>query len=133
MSDQIAFVPVDSLRHIEGFSSKRVEWLREKIEREQVWTKPLALDRTHHLVMDGQHRMEVARALDLAVVPAVLFDYSDVEVWSLRPKYEFSWETVVQRSIANDPYPYKTVKHGFPVDLPNCSVPLDQLRRNPAT
>ena len=40
----IEFVPVERLRHIEGFSKRRVEWLTRKIVDEGLWTKPVALD-----------------------------------------------------------------------------------------
>ena len=54
---RIVMIPTDRLRHIEGFSAKRVAWLIEKVRTEGVWTKPLALERDHCLVLDGQHRM----------------------------------------------------------------------------
>lgn len=124
---EIQLVPTKGLLHIEGFSQKRVNWLADKIVREGRWTKPLALDADTHLVMDGQHRMEVARRLGLDVVPAALYRYSEVEIWSLRPNHEFSWETVVARGTAGDIYPYKTVKHAFPEPLPDCDYDLASL------
>jgi hypothetical protein len=124
----VELVPVSSLRHIEGFSVLRVERLKAKIEKEGIWSKPIALDSDHDLVLDGQHRMEVALALGLTVVPALRFDYAEVEVWSLRPKYTFDWKTVVERVLAGNPYPYKTVKHGFPIPIPTCKYSLSELR-----
>jgi hypothetical protein len=118
-----------TLRHIEGFSARRARWLQDKIVAEGRWNKPLALDDTHNLVLDGQHRMEVALALGLRRVPVVRFPYADVEVWSLRPKYVFTWETVVERALAGDIYPYKTVKHRFPAELPPCDIALKELKR----
>ena len=67
---QIEMVEVDSLKHIEGFSKKRVQWLKDKIVTEGIWNKPVALDTEHYLVLDGQHRLEVARALGLRRIPA---------------------------------------------------------------
>lgn len=128
MMIQIEMVEVDWLKHIEGFSTKRVQWLKNKIVGKGIWNKPVALDSEHGLVLDGQHRMEVARALGLKRIPAVKYSYAEVKVWSLRPrKYEFTWETVVQRALVGDIYPYKTVKHEFPVSLPVCNFPLDDL------
>ena len=126
---RIEFVKVSELKHIEGFSPKRVAWLREKIRREALWKVPLVLDDRHGLVMDGQHRMEVAVAEGLSVVPAVRFRYADVEIWSLRPKqYQFDWQEVERRALLNDIYPYKTVKHRFPATLPTCSISIDELK-----
>jgi hypothetical protein len=124
---EIQFVSVTKLRHIEKFSQKRVDWLLAKIVREGVWTRPLALDSEHNLVLDGQHRMEVARKLQLSCVPAILFDYSAVPITSLRPQYNFDWRDVVARALSGDIYPYKTVKHHFLVPPPPCMIPLDLL------
>ncbi len=126
----VQLVEVASLCHIEGFSRRRVKWLAEKILREGIWTKPLGVERDHHLVMDGQHRMEAAIKLGLAVVPALLFSYDEVEVWSLRPgKYEVSGDLVIRRSLSGDIYPYKTAKHRFPVEWPDLNIPLADLRK----
>jgi L-serine kinase (ADP) len=124
---KIVMINPARLRHIEGFSARRVSWLRKKVMAEGRWTKPIALDDEHNLVLDGQHRMEVALALGLKRVPAVKFSYADVEVWSLRPRYSFTWKDVVSRAIAGDVYPYKTVKHRFPEELPACDFPLRKL------
>ena len=126
---KVELFPVMELRHIEGFSAKRVEWLKSKILEEGVWIKPVALDKDEGLVLDGQHRMEVARALELAVIPAVRYDYAEVEIWSLRPKYSFDWKKVVEKALAGDIYPYKTVKHRFPAPLPACEFSLEELRK----
>ncbi|MBZ0113163.1 MAG: hypothetical protein K8J08_11920 [Thermoanaerobaculia bacterium] len=126
----VELVDPASLRHIEGYSVRRVEWLRAKILEEELWTKPVALDTDHNLVLDGQHRMEVALSLGLSRLPAVRFNYASVEVWSLRPKkYSFGWDDVVRRVLGGEIYPYKTVKHRFPVELPACSFSLEELRR----
>lgn len=122
-------VPVEQLRHIEGFSRKRVDWLAGKILAEGVWTKPVALDREHNLVLDGQHRMETAKRLGLKWVPAVRYDYAAVELWSLRPAHSFDWQQVTRRALADKPYPYKTVKHRFPEGgLPAIAIALEELR-----
>lgn len=128
IATSIEFVEPARLRHIEGFSPKRVEWLSKKIVKEGVWSKPIALDDQHHLVLDGQHRMEVALKLGLKRVPAVKFTYSAVEIWSLRPQYTFDWKAVVERALSEDIYPYKTVKHRFPHDMPACNYRLEELR-----
>jgi len=130
MKIKIEMVEVDRLKHIEGFSKKRVQWLKDKIVSEGIWNKPVALDNEHGLVLDGQHRMEVARALGLKRIPAVKYSYPAVRIWSLRPgKYEFTWETVVLNALQGNIYPYKTVKHEFPLPLPSCSYALDELYR----
>jgi hypothetical protein len=126
---QIRMVPVDRLRPIEGHSRKRVRWLAEKITRENVWTRPLCVEERHLLVLDGMHRLHAARELGLAVVPCALYDYADVEVWSLRDNHVVTRERVVEGAISGNIYPYKTAKHRFPGTLEPLSVPVDALRR----
>jgi ParB-like nuclease family protein len=122
------FVPVNRLRHIENFSRARVAWLVEKIRSEGIWTRPLALDERYDLVLDGQHRMEAAKILQLKRVPAIRYNYAKIEVWSLRPKHQFDWKVVTERAKRGEIYPYKTVKHRFPSPLPEILVFLKELR-----
>ena len=117
------------LRHIEGYSVKRVSWLKNKILKEGIWTKPLALDQEHNLVLDGQHRMEVALAIGLKYVPTVKYDYASVKVWSLRKNYEFDWKRVVETVLSGMTYPYKTVKHSFGTTFPSCKFSLPELMK----
>ena len=124
----LEMVAPTSLRHIEGFSARRVAWLQEKLLAEGRWIKPLAIEEEHNLVLDGQHRLEAALELGLRRVPVVRFAYPTVEVWSLRPKYAFVWRDVVQRALSGDIYPYKTVKHRFPRPICTCNFTLEELR-----
>jgi hypothetical protein len=125
----IQLVEAERLRHIEDFDPERVAMLARKIEFEGVWTLPLAIDDTHDLVLDGQHRTEVARELGLRFVPALRFRYADLSIRSLRPEISFTWEDVVAKVLSGSIYPYKTVKHDFDVPLPPCAYRLGELQR----
>ncbi len=129
MKNNIQLIETSKLKHIEGFSKKRVQWLKNKIINEQIWTKPLCIDKEHYLVMDGQHRMEVAKDLELKKVPCILYDYKEVEIWSLRDNWNVSIELIIKKALENDIYPYKTVKHRFPVDVELCNIHLDKLKK----
>ncbi len=115
------------LRHIEGYDETRVAMLMEKIRRDGVWTKPLYVERTHQLVLDGQHRLQAALRMGLRVVPAQAFPYSEVSVWTLRKEESVDVPTVIRRAQAGDLYPYKTVKHKFPNAIGECRIPLADL------
>jgi len=126
----IVNVNVDQLKHIEDFGRKRVDWLKNKILSEGVWTVPLKIEKKNFLVMDGQHRMEVAKLLNLKYVPCILYSYDEVKVWSLRDNYEVNADLITQRVFEDNIYPYKTAKHAFPDsgDL-KCEIPLSQLKK----
>jgi len=119
---------VDLLNHVEGFSEKRVNWLMEKITTEGIWNLPICIDGEYGIVMDGQHRMEVAKSLGLSTIPVVKFTHQEVEFWSLRENHEVSLQQIIENHSTGNLYPYKTVKYGFPVNIPKCSINLEELR-----
>ena len=122
-------VRIDILKHIEAFSEKRVVNMHRKMRDGGVWEKPICVERNHMLILDGQHRYEVARALGLTHVPCEMFDYDDEDllVWSLRDECEVSKALVIERSLSGDIYPYKTAKHKFPRKVEKIMMPLVEL------
>jgi|APSaa5957512576_1039674.scaffolds.fasta_scaffold07062_2 hypothetical protein len=126
---EIVLIKTDQLLHIEDYGRKRVEWLKDKIIDEGLWTVPLKLDKENFLVMDGQHRMEVAKSIGLIYIPCVLYSYDEVKVWSLRDNHKVDKDSIIKRALSGDIYPYKTAKHSFPdsADL-MCSYDLSDLK-----
>ena len=128
LDTRIKLVETSSLRHVEGYSDKRVKWLKEKIHSEGIWNKPICIDSEHGIVMDGQHRMEVAKELGLSIVPSIGFKHSEVDFWSLRPNnHEVTLELIMSKSLSGNIYPYKTVKYSFPTEIPGCAINLGEL------
>lgn len=125
---QVQMVDVDGLLHIEDYDPERVVQLRSKIEQEACWTVPVIVEKKKKLVLDGQHRFEVAKALELKQIPAVLVDYDDVKVWTLRREYPVSQKKVYAKVRGGNMYPYKTVKHKFSFVVPEIQVSLEELK-----
>jgi hypothetical protein len=126
----IGFSDVDKLCHIEDYNPDRVKWLADKITKEGVWTMPLCVDSSIGAVMDGQHRLEAAKLLKLSKVPAIVFNYDEVDVWTLRPgAVEVSVNDILARAQSGNIYPYKTAKHEFPYKIPRCNIELSTLKR----
>ncbi len=123
----ITLIDVEFLKHVEGFSAKRVEWLKNKILEEKIWNKPICVDSEYGVVMDGQHRMEVAKLLKIKKIPAILFSHDEVEFWSLRENHTVDLESIIEKSLTGRIYPYKTVKYKFPIKIPKCSINLEEL------
>lgn len=121
-------VEVDKLLPIEKFIKNRIPTVKNKILRDGYWTKPVVIDKKHHLIMDGHHRFEVAKRLGFKKIPAISYDYSKVQIWSLRESELVTHELVRHRALVNDIYPNKTVKHEFPFQLPNIKVKLEELK-----
>ena len=101
--------------------------LKDKIINEGVWNRPICIDSENGIVMDGQHRMEVAKSMGLTFIPAMMFSHNDVDFWSLRENHEVTLDLILSKSLSGNPYPYKTVKYSFPLDIPSCRISLEEL------
>lgn len=120
-------VRVSDLSPIEAFSTKRASNIEKKICELGFWTKPIVIEKTHMLVLDGHHRFSICKKIGLKKVPAVLVDYYDINIRSLRKNCVFSREDVIFNAKSGNIYPYKTVKHDFDFHLPEINIPLSQL------
>ena len=129
MTYKIDFISTKKLIHVENFSKKRVLWLYNKVQKEGVWKKPLIVDKDYFIVMDGQHRMEVAKILKLDYVPCIMLDYKKVKFYSLRKKYQFNLDEIIQKATNGNIFPYKTVKHVFDnqSDI-KCNFTINELK-----
>lgn len=123
-------VNINLLKHIEGFSEKRVANMKRKMLESGVWERPICIEKNHFLILDGQHRFEVASRLNLKYIPCEFFDYNDesVIVWSLRKECVVTKELVIERALSGNIYPYKTAKHKFLQKVEKIGIPLKKLQ-----
>jgi hypothetical protein len=127
--NKVCLAPVSRLSPIERHGTKRKEWLARKIQNEGVWKVPLRVERSRMLVMDGHHRLEVARLLNLQQVPVLYYLYDDVTVYSLRKNVDVTPAIIMDNADKGLIFPYKTAKHVFPDDATEFhGIPLDELR-----
>ena len=126
---EVEMVAVEKLRHIEDFDPERVACLKEKLLRDGVWNVPIIVEKNSGLVLDGQHRMEAAKALGYRRLPAICVGYDEVKVWSLRREIRLSQSAVLRKTKSGEIYPYKTVKHKFDFAVPDdLGIALDALK-----
>jgi L-serine kinase (ADP) len=118
---------VSKLVHIEDYDKKAAKELEKKIKKDNRWTRPLCID-PDGLVMDGQHRMEVALSMKLSKVPVIIYNYDEVPIYSLRDDEKVSHKKVKKKAKKGDIYPYKTVKHVFNEDDLICDYALTELK-----
>lgn len=123
-------IEISKLKPIEGHGKRRVQNIKRKILNDGVWNKPICVEKNYLLVLDGMHRFEIAKELGFVFIPCELFNYDDVEVWSLRENHIVTREIVIKKALAGDIYPYKTVKHKFVSGVSGCSFNFDTLRGN---
>tara|TARA_Y100001968_G_C19430310_1_gene756630 strand:- start:862 stop:1245 length:384 start_codon:yes stop_codon:yes gene_type:complete len=126
---KVYYLNPKKLNHIEDYDPQRVEWLLKKIQDENKWTIPLSISTEHNLIMDGQHRRQVALRLKLAKVPCLIYSYSNVKLYSLRQECKVNTSIIIENFLQGKIYPYKTAKHEFPGTYSFEPVSLDQLRK----
>ncbi|GAA3592175.1 hypothetical protein GCM10023078_19790 [Gibbsiella greigii] len=119
-----------TLRQSEEVSREAVSFLSENILSEGIWKTVIPAEWNTGWVMDGNHRLSVARYLGLTYLPVVRLHYDDPRVRVLRwdncepyPMHQLRCE--IQSSIL---LPFKTTKHLFNPLLPDIRMVLDELR-----
>jgi CTP:phosphocholine cytidylyltransferase-like protein len=127
VSHEIKLIDPQLLLDIEEYIQERKDLLKEKILKEAIWTKPIIIEKKHKLVLDGHHRFNIAKELNLSKIPVIEVDYADIEIWSLKKDQEVDKNLIISRAKKYNIYPNKTVKHKFDFKVPSCSYTLSEL------
>lgn len=121
---------ISSLRQSEEVNNETVSSLSEDILSEGIWTTVIPAEWESGWIMDGNHRLNVARHLGLRYLPVIRLRYDDPRVsvlrWDSGKPYPVSQlRSEIQSSLL---LPFKTTKHLFNPLLPDVRVSLDKLR-----
>ena len=125
---KVELIAIDGLLPIECHSKERALFIRKKIEARGSWIRPIIVEKNHRLVLEGHHRFSACKAMGFKLVPAMMIDYSDASIRSLRRSISFTKEEVVANALAGKLYPYKTVKHDWNFEVPEIEVALEELK-----
>ena len=121
-------VRTDKLFPHEEFNIKAARLLMRRMKRDGVWRKPICIERENLVVMDGHHRLAAAKYMKLKYVPCQFYDYDDVELTTRREEYEITPESIIERALSGNLYPYKTTKHTFLGGYPVFKISLEDLK-----
>ena len=129
---RVQLIPVEVLKPHEQVIQKKVDQLERMTIRWDAYTKPLLVDGATGTILDGHHRYEIARRLDLQCLPCVVVEYLDDDsitllLWPNRDREGISKDDVIQAGLSGDLMPPKTSRHLLSDDLPPISVPLSRL------
>ena len=96
------------------------------------FTKPILVDTHTGALLDGHHRLSVAKELGLKLIPAICLDYLNSELISLELWPNANIESIekpdaIEMCLGNELYPPKTTKHVVIYDLPPILVTLEEL------
>lgn len=117
----------NDLTPTEEVDYRQVLELEEEILQAKFWKTPIAVHKGELFVMDGHHRLAVAKRLQLRVLPAMLLDYHGVRVEAWRPGEVVTPEIIFAMARSGRKFPAKTTKHVFDPQFPECKIPLSDL------
>ena len=131
--DDVVIVDVKWLKPHEEIKTKARDKLLDMTKRWGGFTKPVLVDSITGSLLDGHHRLSVAKELGLSKIPAICLDYlsSDeiiLELWPNNTYESITKSMVIEMCESNDLVPPKTTKHTTIFDLPPILVSLDELR-----
>ena len=105
---------ISILKRHEKADPKRLNFLLEQIKRDGFLKKPITVDKKTFVIIDGEHRLEVLKALNCRKIPVIFIDYmSDhIRLFSRREEFDsLTKEKVIDAAYSNQPFPPKTTKH----------------------
>ena len=126
----VKLIEVNSLLGHEMVDTNHVASLLEKISAEGHWSEPIIIDKESHIVMDGHHRLEVAKKIGLKKIPCVLLNYgqSSVTVYKMFSDKKFSISLIKHAAMTGNKLPVKTTRHVLSVKIENVGISLEELR-----
>lgn len=122
------FLCPDQLIPTEEIDPNRVADLEAQILQAGYWTTPIMVEKDELLVMDGHHRLSVAKRLQLSTVPVFMLSYDLVRVEGWRSGEIITPEKIFAMARSGGKFPLKTTRHIVDEPLPSCMVPLEHLR-----
>ena len=130
--EDVQLVTVNWLKPHEEIKIKQRDKLLDMTKRWGGFTKPILVDTHAGALLDGHHRLSVAKELGLKLIPAICLDYLNSELISLELWPNANIESVdkvdvIEMCLGNELYPPKTTKHVVIYDLPPILVTLEEL------
>jgi len=128
----IELVPLKRLRAHEQTLTYKVSEIEHLTREWGLYKKPLLVDRYSGTILDGHHRFEVAKKLNLECIPCVLIDYVNdssigVDIWPYCGRNSITKQQVVKAALTGRLFPPKTSRHRISDGLPSISIPLSRL------
>ncbi len=126
---QLALLPISTLRPHEMVIEDRVRRLVEDLLRTWVLRRPILVDDSTYIVLDGHHRLEALRRIGARMIAAVLVDYDGdyVEVDSWRLGIHVDKDMVRMAGLTGKLLPPRTSRHIVRFHVPELHVMLHDL------
>ncbi len=104
--------------------------LAKEIVSSGIWSHPIIVDKKSNIVMDGHHRLEAAKKVQLNKIPCLLFDYDsdNTTVTDMKSGIPFDLSIIRRAADSNSKLPIKTTRHTFQSKINTVEISLDDLR-----
>lgn len=123
-------LPVSEVRPHEEVSFPHVLAIMKEIVADGVVERPLIVARSCRTLLDGHHRYNALRMLEVDLLPCFLIDYDDasqVEVSGWRPGERVTSHTVRTAAATGMLLPPKTSRHVLKQEIPLMRLPISHL------
>lgn len=114
LKNDYQLVEISILKSHENTNPKRLNFLLKQIKKDGFLKKPIAVDKKTYVVIDGEHRLEVLKALNCRKIPVIFVDYMSeyIRLFSRRKEFNsMTKEEIIDAAFSNQPFPSKTTKH----------------------
>ncbi len=111
-------VEISRLREHEQVSKEYLNNLKNEIISDQLLKQPIVVDENTFVILDGHHRLNALKELNLAKIPVIFVDYSlpEIKVRSRRRSKLVTKQTVINAGLSGNKFPVKTSKHIIKID-----------------
>jgi len=132
MKLRAVMVPIAKLLAHERVSQKRVHELVRSFRTEKILKYPILVSKDQFVVLDGHHRVEALRQLEIKYVPAYLIDYYSDDI-SVTLRRNQLLGLILKKGITSYAqegklFPYKTTRHLVRQESKNEEFPLDSCK-----
>jgi uncharacterized protein (DUF1015 family) len=123
-------VSPNSLITTEEFDEEHAGALQKKVMTDGVWLEPVLVLREERILLDGHHRLAVAKAIGLIKIPIKWVSMHDpnLKLCSWRKGVTVTIDDVIQVARSGRLFPKKTTRFTYSVGITNICVNLDLLR-----
>ena len=124
-------LPIAMLKEHEETKPEALAKLTEAVRADGELQKPILVDRCHHVVLDGHHRLNALKNLNMTFAPVYLVDYKDerieLDFWPEAKVRGFGKDEVIATALSGKVYPPKTTRHIIKIEVPTFTTSLDLL------
>jgi len=134
----VVLIKLEKLKPIEKIFTTHLQYIQNQIENTKVINKPLIIDNTHHIILDGSHRYAYLKKHGYKFAPVIMVDYNSslINVGSnLIHRFinsnnsKITKEDVLNYALTNRLFSPRTTRHFFPFTKKNHPIKLDTLIR----